>query len=171
MGFRMVSSRMTPMSTDLWSCTGSSRNWGCLPSWCLCPLMLLRTHTWEVTHAQFTAELLHSDSHDMTLKVIFEHTVLFLMVGTQTKNRIVWEFWVLVRKTPRKQETWDLSFFKTQNCSRNVFLCSSWCSRQEWVSFSCCYSCVSMEKHVFAICGLSLWLNTSFVWFFLTLRV
>lgn len=51
--------------------------------------MLLRTLTWEVTHAQFTAELLHGDSHDMTLKVIFEHTVLFLMVGTQTKNRIV----------------------------------------------------------------------------------
>lgn len=55
------------------------------------------------------------------------------------------EFWVLVRK---HQETiCEFSFFKTQNCSWNVF--PPRCGRQEWVYFSCHYSYASMEKLFF----------------------
>lgn len=46
-------------------------------------------------------------------------------VRTQSKNGVKREFWVLVRKTPRRKESHGLSFLKTQNCSQNMFLCSS----------------------------------------------
>ena len=64
----------------------------------------------------------------------------------------------------------DCSFFSTQTWSWTVFHAPPRCSRWEGVYFSCCYSRLSMGKHVFAMCFWSLWLY-SLLTGLLTLRV
>lgn len=75
----------------------------------------------------------------------------------------------------KEEESRDLSFFKTWNCSWNLLCAPPGCIKEEWVYFRLliiayyCYSikCLnyalyaSVEKHGFAMCSLSLWLYTA----------
>lgn len=75
-------------------------------------------------------------------------------------------------KTSRKQDkSFVISGFSEHRLVFGRCSCAPpRCSRQERVCFRC-YSYISMEKPVFAMCSLSLCLNTLLTWLFLTRRV
>lgn len=121
-------------------------------------------HVWSVCNL-VSSFWLFSNSHDLLKQsMMSEHG---LRMEPWENSECLWE------STLRKQvESCDLSFFKTQNCSWNVFHAPSKCSGQEWFYFRllpvatpqmflCLYG-----KHIVAMCSLSLWLYT--LWFFLT---
>lgn len=65
-------------------------------------------------------------------------------------------------KTPRKQDPKTSISSKHRAVLEMCFCAPPRCSRQERC-FSCRYSCASVEKHISASCGLSLWLNLTHV--------
>lgn len=111
-------------------------------------------HVWSVCNL-VSSFWLFSNSHDLLKQsMMSEHG---LRMEPCENSECLWE------STLRKQvESCDLSFFKTQNCSWNMFPCSFRCSGQEWFYFRllpaatpqmflCLYG-----KHIIAMCSLSL---------------
>lgn len=70
-----------------------------------------------------------------------------VIIQTQSKNEVLWDFWVLIRKQ-------DMSLVTSDSSKHTVVLgsllrASPSFSKYKWIYFSCCYSFASMEKTYF----------------------